>query len=121
MAQDLADLRKRHAASDHLARDGMAETVRTNLRQACSRAGPPNDRGDAATSDCHERCLRCYKDLAAGCFRSTMLEVVGNRLANIVRERQAAVTAPFAQHHHLRGAPVDVLEPQFSNFAGAQT
>ena len=36
------DLRQRHTALDHLARNGVAQAVGANLRQACPHAGPPN-------------------------------------------------------------------------------
>ena len=44
--------------------------------------------------------------------RPPALQIGGDRLADVGRQRQPVLAGALAAHHQLAGAPVDVIEPQ---------
>ena len=50
---------------------------------------------------------------------SSVLQPVGEPLADIDRERQLFVAIPLPADHHLPGAPIDVMQLDRGDLAGA--
>lgn len=120
MPQQLRDLGQRSAATKRASGQAVAEEVRAPRRriQPGSIDRVLDDRRDRRRArEADERCVCANEDIAAGAPRATALEVRGEGLANVPRQRQPLDAAAFSLHRELTCVPIDVVEPECDDLA----
>src|ERR1017187_3379471 len=113
VAQQLTDLGERGALMEHLRGEGMPKLM-------CALApcfepgafqGAHDDQADRLlATEAAERCLGAQKQRAARAAWSAVLQVVGNGLAHLCRQRQLTWPIAFATHTEVAVLPVNVLQ-----------
>lgn len=94
--------------------------MRTHLRDSRPPTRPTHCRGDRAGRDRLEGCPGLQEHLSRVALWPTSLEIAGDRLAHIYRQRQPVLPSAFAVHHQLAGPPVDVIQQQAGHLVPAQ-
>lgn len=120
MPEDLPDLGQPRALAEQVAGHRVAEPVGSELGQPGPMAGAVHraqhmravQPGIGGMQDDQQRASR-----AAG---PAMLHVVGQRLTDIGRKRQAFPAASLAAHQQLTGPPVDIAQLDRRHLARAQ-
>lgn len=121
MPKDLPDLEQRRAGGAHLRGRGMPQAMRTDNRQPRAGAGPGHNLADTAGRQRTPRCQRAQEQAARTTASSAIAAIVGDRLADINRQRQRLAPIALARHEQLPGAPVDVVYRQTGHFRAPQT
>ena len=122
MAEDLGDLRERDPGAGHLASQRVAEPVRPDDRHSRPRAGAAHDARDPIGSEWPDRRNSSQEHLTVhSALRAAPAQVGDDRLADVVRQREAVLVAALAPDHDLAGSPVDVLQAQAGDLAGPQS
>ena len=123
MAQYLTDLGERCTVAQHLSGQGMAELMRASMR--CVDFGPlkcvANDRTHAVRSiqQTADWCHGSKEQVPVFTGWSAVLQIGGNGCTNIGGEWQQALPATLAVNAQLRLVPVDVVQSQSDDLAGA--
>lgn len=64
------------------------------------------------------QCADADKDLPRAAGRTHMTQIVGQRLADVLRDRQAICARPGAPNADLCRRPVEIVKHQGDDFAG---
>ncbi len=120
MPQDLADLGQRHAGSDQRCRQRVAQAVRADRRDPGTVAGAPHDRRHPATPQRANGRERPQEELPPVGLRAAPLQVAHERFSDVDGQWKPVLSPALAPHHDLPGSPVDVVEAQRCDLAGAQ-
>jgi hypothetical protein len=121
VAENLGDLGQRDPGIRHLAGERVAETVRSHNRHARSHTRTTHDARDPIRPEWPDGRNSSQVHLALhASLWAAPAQVGGHRLADIVRQREAALVASLSADRDLAGPPVDVLQAEVGNLAGPQ-
>src|SRR2546429_6217806 len=98
----------------------MTEAVRADGRHAGPSASATEKGRDGLAGHPPHRRDDANEHLPPTRCRAAGLEVASERLANVGGDWEPLLPLPLAAHHHLRAAPVDVVEGQSRHFAGTE-
>jgi hypothetical protein len=125
VAQHLADFGQRCALLQHANGQGMPELMRATMRSV--NLGPlecvAHDRADAVGSfhQTTDRRQRAEEEVPVLAGRPTVLQIRGDRSADVDGQRHQALPSTLATNPQLRLVPVDVVQCQPDDLAGAQS
>jgi len=121
MAENLGDPRQRHPGVGQLTSQGVAEPVGPNNRHSRPRTGAANYARDPIRSQWPNWGNSSQEHLPMhGDLRAAPPQIRDDRLADVARQREAVLVTSLAVHHDLAGPPVDVIEAEAGDLAGAQ-
>ena len=121
MSQELADLGQCRASSHQIDRQGMSETMRSDRLHAGTTTGAADHVGDRHVAQGADRGGHTDEHLPARGSWPSPLEVGGDSLADIDRQRKTIEARPLAPNQQLSRAPVDVLQTQGGDLARPKT
>ncbi len=120
MTQHLADLGQRGASPEHLRRRGVPQPVRGDLAQPGPSAGGDHDVGHTARAQRPVRRLDPHEHAAALRAPSTpATQIAGDRLADVIGQRQPLLPVALAADHDLARPPAEVTELQARHLTAA--
>ena len=123
MAQHLADFRQRHPLAQHVDGKSMTKLMRPGEVEFHSGAfdRAPDDLADVAVrTQAIKGRPRAQEDAPAGRFRSPVLQVGCNRVADIMWQGQRPLLSAFAMHPQAPLRPVDIIQVEADDFPCAQ-
>lgn len=124
VTQELADLGQRRPAAKHLRGQGVTEQMSALAWRIDSSARQRafDERRDArGIGKAHARCPLTDEETTARTGRPPVLEVIGDRFADLCWQRELGPPASFAVHRKVPTFPIDVVQRQRDDFACPQS
>lgn len=124
MPQQLRDLGQRSAATERASGQAVAEDVcapRWWIQPGSIDRVLDDRRDRRGARKADERCVRANEDIAAGASWTTSLEIRGDGLADVLRQRQPLDAAALSLHRELADIPIDVVERERYDLACSQS
>src|SRR5262249_12723851 len=119
-SQNFTDLAERSAATQHLRGEPVSELACARCRSVytCPLEATSDDTTKAAwTLEATDRGFVAQKNAPATVARAPLLQVGGNRLANVRTQRKIVTLAACAARTNLPGHPIDIVECEQHHFA----
>ena len=121
MAQNLGDLGQGDPGVGHLASKGVAKPVRPDDRHARPHTGATHDARDPIRAERPDRRDGSQEHLTMhGAVLAPSSQVGGDRLTDVVWQRELVFVTALAVNHDLAGPPVNVIEAEVGDLASPQ-
>ena len=124
MPKNTSNLSQGCALPEHVSRQGMAELMRPMVSRlyASSDNRRADNRADSlACSESADRRICAQKQCTRSAGWAARLQVLGDRLADLDRQRQYCGMARFPNHSNRACLPVDAVQAKRDDLGGAQT